>query len=365
LRLSETEYRALVDHSPVLIWRAGLDAKCNYFNERWLAFTGRSLAEERGDGWATGVHPDDFQRCVEYYLDHFERREAFEMEYRLRRHDGVYRWIFDRGAPYADDAGAFAGFIGSCIDIDDRRRAQDAREGQGESALTAGHGFEQWVLGIVGHDIRNPLSAIFSANEQLVAKSTDSGVVQRNARRIARSAARIKHLVDDLLDLTRERRGGIPISVQDADVANICQNVIEEVVMTSVNATITFICRGSTTAICDPHRTAQAISNLVGNAVQHGLPNSPIAVSLVGDDRQLVFEIHNAGEIPAEKHATLFLAFQGQKPQSHTGGLGLGLYIANAIAKAHGGGISVTSSSVRGTVFSLSMPRFQALRAIC
>jgi len=92
--LTATEYRLLVEHSPVMVWRSGLDAKCDYFNETWLAFTGRTLEQEMGDGWAEGVHPDDFERCVSLYLDHFRRHEAFEMEYRLRRHDGVYRWIF-------------------------------------------------------------------------------------------------------------------------------------------------------------------------------------------------------------------------------------------------------------------------------
>ena len=126
--LSAAEYRLLVEHSPVMIWRSGVDAKCDYFNEIWLAFTGRTLQQEMGDGWAEGVHPDDLDRCAAHYLDHFKRCEAFEMEYRLRRRDGVYRWIFDRGVPFTDEAGNFAGFIGSCVDVDERRRAQDAQQ---------------------------------------------------------------------------------------------------------------------------------------------------------------------------------------------------------------------------------------------
>ena len=98
--LPADQYRALVDHSPVMIWRSGLDAKCDWFNETWLRFTGRTLDDEMGDGWTEGIHPDDFDRCVNHYLENFKQRRAFEMEYRLRRHDGVYRWLFDRGVPF-------------------------------------------------------------------------------------------------------------------------------------------------------------------------------------------------------------------------------------------------------------------------
>jgi PAS domain S-box-containing protein len=125
-RLSADEYRLLVEQSPILIWRANLQAKCDYFNERWLAFTGRTLAQEMGDGWAEGVHPDDLPACLETYLGSFARREPFEMIYRLRRHDGDWRWIFDRGAPFHDDQGGFAGYIGSCYDITERVEAEEA-----------------------------------------------------------------------------------------------------------------------------------------------------------------------------------------------------------------------------------------------
>ena len=123
--LPPDQYRLLVESSPVMIWRSGLDAKCDYFNETWLAFTGRTFEQELGDGWAEGVHADDLDRCIAIYRDHFARRAVFEMEYRLRRHDGVYRYLFDRGVPFTDAAGRFAGFIGSCVDVDERVRAQE------------------------------------------------------------------------------------------------------------------------------------------------------------------------------------------------------------------------------------------------
>ncbi|MBK6535401.1 MAG: PAS domain S-box protein [Deltaproteobacteria bacterium] len=118
------EYRALVEQSPTMVWRSGRDAGCDYVNGRWLAFTGRALAQELGEGWTESVHPDDAAASRALYLDHFARREAFEREHRLRRHDGAYRYVSNRGAPYHDAEGVFAGFIGSCVDVDDRRRAE-------------------------------------------------------------------------------------------------------------------------------------------------------------------------------------------------------------------------------------------------
>lgn len=124
--LSLEEYAVLVEQAPILIWRADLAMGCDYFNKRWLSFTGRTLAQERGNGWAEGVHPDDFDRCLQIYTTSFAARTAFEMEYRIKRHDGEYRWLFDRGVPYFDTDGTFKGFIGSCIDVTDRIDAQEA-----------------------------------------------------------------------------------------------------------------------------------------------------------------------------------------------------------------------------------------------
>jgi PAS domain S-box-containing protein len=109
--------------------------ECDYFNEIWLAFTGRSMEQEMGNGWAEGVHPEDFENCLKIYTDYFSRREMFEMEYRLRRFDGVYRWIFDRGVPYSDSEDNFKGYIGSCIDVTERKEARDALKRAQESEI--------------------------------------------------------------------------------------------------------------------------------------------------------------------------------------------------------------------------------------
>jgi diguanylate cyclase (GGDEF)-like protein/PAS domain S-box-containing protein len=107
-----------------MIWIAGLDNLCNWFNKVWLDFTGRSMAQEIGNGWAEGVHPDDFERCLATDVTAIDARQAYSMEYRLRRADGTYRWLVDHGVPRFDEHGVFLGYIGSCFDISDRKGAE-------------------------------------------------------------------------------------------------------------------------------------------------------------------------------------------------------------------------------------------------
>ncbi|MDH8679385.1 sensor domain-containing diguanylate cyclase [Fusibacter bizertensis] len=136
MELSYSEYRTIVETAPNLIWRSGLDAKCYYFNKTWLNFTGRSFEQEYGDGWIEGVHPDDLDRCVKIYLENFASRSAFEMEYRLRRHDGEWRWINDIGVPAVDDEGVFSGFIGSCLDVTEKVEGYILKEMAQKDGLT-------------------------------------------------------------------------------------------------------------------------------------------------------------------------------------------------------------------------------------
>lgn len=125
---SQSDYFRIADESPALIWSAGVDRLCVWFNKSWLTFTGRSMAQELGNGWAEGVHPDDIKTCLDRYLAAFDAREPFTLEYRLRRHDGQYRWIIDFGTPSYDGAGAFMGYNGLCFDIHDRKVLDEKRQ---------------------------------------------------------------------------------------------------------------------------------------------------------------------------------------------------------------------------------------------
>jgi len=124
LRQSEAHFGFVAESAQALIWLAGTDKLCNWFNKVWLDFTGRTMEQEIGNGWTEGVHPDDLSRCVDYYVRHFDQRQPFSMEYRLRRHDGEYRWILDNGAPRFNEQGEFEGYIGSCFDITERKNTE-------------------------------------------------------------------------------------------------------------------------------------------------------------------------------------------------------------------------------------------------
>ncbi|HEU4452747.1 MAG TPA: PAS domain S-box protein [Longimicrobium sp.] len=136
LRESEERFRSLADTAPVLIWLADTRNRGTYFNRPWLEFTGRTLAEELGFGWVESIHPDDRERAAAYCQAAFDRGQEFRMEFRLRRRDGEYRWVLDHGVPRRDARGEFLGYVGSCIDITDRRRAEEALRLSGERYRT-------------------------------------------------------------------------------------------------------------------------------------------------------------------------------------------------------------------------------------
>ena len=123
---SESRFRNVADSAPVLIWMAGVDKLCTFFNKPWLEFTGRSIEQELGNGWAEGVHPEDMQKCLEVYTEAFDARQPFVMQYRLRRSDGEYRWISDQGVARHDAQGGFAGYIGSCVDVTELMKKEEA-----------------------------------------------------------------------------------------------------------------------------------------------------------------------------------------------------------------------------------------------
>ena len=151
----------VLDRAPVLIWRSGPDTLCNWFNQSWLAFTGRKMEQEVGEGWIEDVHPDDVAECAGGYLAAFRARERFELTYRIRRHDGEYRWIVDRGQPHYSPEGDFAGYFGFCFDVTQRSRTEKIQEAR---------------LGLMQYAETHTLDDVLSAMLQEISQLTDSQV---------------------------------------------------------------------------------------------------------------------------------------------------------------------------------------------
>src|SRR5438105_2165596 len=217
LRESEARFRMVADAAPVLIWMSGTDKLCTFFNQPWLEFTGRTMEQEMGNGWTEGVHPDDFQRCLQTYIAAFDARQPFAMEYRLRRHDGEYRWISDNGVPRYDAQKNFAGYIGSCMDmtesISKKQALHDSEERMSLAADAAG--LVLWTWDIPGDQVwlseRDRARFGFSSSEKLNAERIRS-VVQPEDRQF------VRQLVEDSLTTSEEIESEYRVVLRDGKV---------------------------------------------------------------------------------------------------------------------------------------------------
>jgi PAS domain S-box-containing protein len=195
LHESDSRFRLMADAAPVMIWMARPDKRCDYVNARWLEFTGRPLDRELGDGWTDRIHPEDRRCCVEIYERAFEARETFRIEYRLMRHDGEYRWILDTGAPRVAPDGAFAGYIGSCIDVTEHRAAQAALSGLSQKLMDAQESERSRVARELHDDVGQRMALLTIELERLG---------QDPPKRVGDLRLRLKELYDRTVGMGRD-----------------------------------------------------------------------------------------------------------------------------------------------------------------
>lgn len=356
---SETEdrFRKMADSSPVMLWMAGKDALCTFFNSSWLEFSGKTMQEELGVGWAEGVHPVDFQRCMDTYLECFRERRSFEMEYRLLRHDGQYRWILDRGVPRYSPEGSFAGYIGSCIDITERKIL--------EEELRKTIHLREEFLSIASHELKTPLTSlglqvqIFHHLLKSAPSVPDLNQQMEPMMEIAeRQLRHMAQLVETLLDISRIESGKFRLDRAEMNFSQSVRETLDRMraLARQAGCEIKVDAPESLVGTWDRARVEQVLSNLLSNAIKYA-PGKPIQVRLIQEPELVVLEVEDQGPgVDSSISQSIFEKFHRGSHDKNPGGLGLGLFIVRQIVHAHSGKVSVHPGSLKGAVFRVELP---------
>jgi PAS domain S-box-containing protein len=346
------EYRTLAESMPILVWTAAPDGALDYGNQVLADYIGAPSTEVYGTGWHKFIFPDDVERLASAWATSIATGAPLEVEYRLRRHDGVYQWFLIRALPMRDSSGAVVKWFGTCTDVDALKTAQQE--------ATQRATFAQQLIGIVSHDLRNPVTAILLGVQSLLRLDQQDERTTRGLARVHSAAERVSRMIRDLLDFTQARlRGGIPIQRQPIDLLTIVRQSVDEVKTASPRRCINVRSSGDTTGSWDPDRIAQVITNLVTNAQQYGPPDGCVDVEVIADESHVRLCVHNEGEpIPPEQLARIFEPLErGTKSDPGIRNIGLGLFIVDHIVKAHGGRVEVRSEAGEGTTFTVTLPR--------
>lgn len=337
LRESEERFRLVANSAPVLIWMSGTDKLCNFFNQRWLSFTGRSMAEELGEGWACGVHPDDLENCLRTYTASFDARVDFEMEYRLRRFDGEYRWIVDFGVPRFEADGTFCGFIGSCVDISERKSSAESLQALSGRLIHAQEEERSRIARDLHDDFSQSLALQCIDLEQLLKKlgqteTSDRTRLLKMLKRTKQLAADIRALSHQLHSNKLEYVGLLPA------VSGLCEEISEK-----CEIRVHFTECGfpqdipKDVALC-LFRVAQ---EALGNVVKHSQAKSA-EVQLGANSNGVSLRIADDGK--------------GFVPNDTNRGGGLGLVGMTERLRLVGGRLSVKSDRIQGTTILAEVP---------
>ncbi len=356
---AEARFRVLADAAPVMIWISDPDGLRSFFNRRWLEFTGRPAERELGRGWTAGVHPDDVRGCLAAHMAALEFREPFRVEYRLRRHDGTYRWIAESGAPLQRPGGGFAGHVGAAADVTEQREAAEQRRALIESARLAVAG--ELAASLV-HELNQPVTAMaanaHAALRELGRPRPDLELVRDALRAIAAGSRRARGVIHGVRRLVKRDTVGFgPVDLNRA-LREAAWLVSYEVKLRRVEF-ILALAPGPLEVRGDPVQLQQLAINLLLNAFDAVAAN-PMGERRVrlesgrGEPGTVRFAVWDAGPgIPPERQQAVFEPFVTTKP----GGLGMGLAISRSIVEAHGGRIWVESEPTRlGCAFHVALP---------
>ena len=360
LRESEARFRHMADTAPVMIWMSGPDKLCNFFNKGWLDFTGRTPEHELGDGWAAGVHPDDLEGCLNSYVESFDSRRAFTIEYRLRRHDGEYRWISDYGVPRYDSRENFLGYIGYCIDSTERNQtATDVQRQRVELAHASRVSTMGQLASALAHELSQPLGAILRNAEagELILRHQppDYEEVRAILADIRQDDRRAGSVIDRMRSLLQRRDlkfEPLPVNQLLDQVA-----VLVRAEMSARRVTLQLDLPPDLPLVQgDRVHLQQVVLNLLVNGAD-AMNDSSIARRLVVQARPstngtVEVAVRDSGHgISAEKLPHIFEPFFTTK----SNGMGMGLAISKTIVEAHGGRIWAENNAEGGATFRFTL----------
>ena len=358
----DARFCEVMDAAPIMIWVAGKDKGCVWFNRPWLTFTGRRMAQEVANGWVEGVHHDDVDRCIKLYVSHFDARGDFRMQYRLRRHDGAYRWIDDTGIPQFARDGTFLGYIGSCIDIHEHRETQAELSHRLLEIAELSHRADAAILAAsIAHEINQPLTAIVSAGDAglhwLAPETFNVDQARAALNRIVSTGHRAAEIIESIRAITqKEHRISTPLSLNELvlEVLPLVESELEShqiTVRTTLNETIPEV-------RADRVQLQQVMLNLIKNAIESmsnvaGKPRILHLKTEPDSSQNIVVTVQDSGTgIDPENFKRVFNPFFTTK----TRGMGMGLAICSSIIEAHNGRLWAEAAIPQGSLFQFSLP---------
>jgi len=369
VRRSEHRYRTLAETLPQLLWMCGPDGRCDYVSKQWTDYTGKPAEIHLGANWINAVHPDDQARTFEKWRLATAGQGDYDVEYRLRRADGEYRWFKVRGVRVYDAAGKVVRWFGTCTDIHDQKLVEVERiellereKSAREQAETANR-LKDEFLATLSHELRTPLMAILGWTEILQSLEIGGEEVSRGLETIERNARAQAQLIDDLLDVSRIISGKLRLDVQTLDLAEVIHAAVESVRTAAKAKEIDLqdsLDPAASRISGDPGRLQQVVWNLLLNAIKFTPSGGRVTVSLERIDSHVEIRVADSGQgIDPAFLPHVFDRFRQADASSRRsiGGLGLGLAIVRHLVELHGGSVYATSGGAgHGSTFTVRLP---------
>ncbi|MBC1219924.1 response regulator [Nostoc sp. UCD121] len=369
LRESEEQFRNMADNAPFMVWVTDTNSNCTYLSKSWYDFTGQREETGLGLGWLNAIHPEDYDEVRNIFLETSKRCEAFRMEYRLQRKDGEYRWTIDAANPWFGVDGQFKGYIGSMIDITERKTAEAERdrllelEQAARTEAETANRIKDEFLAVLSHELRSPLNPILGWARLLQTREFQPAEIRKAIATIERNAKLQAQLIEDLLDVSRILQGKLNLKMFPVNLILVIEAGLETVRLAAEAKDIqiqTILDASLGQVLGDSDRLQQVIWNLLSNAVKFTPEEGKINIQLERIDSQAQITVSDTGKgINPEFLPHVFEYFR-QADGTTTrrfGGLGLGLAIVRHLIELHGGTIWAESlGEGQGAIFRVRLP---------